>query len=319
MVVLGLITAGVISLVVGGLSIVAGKRWGFTDRPDQDLKPHRSEPVPLGGLGLLIGLHVGMSVAGVFDPGLFAATALIWVVGLVDDLRGLSARTRLAAASLSGSALIFLTDLPGFGLPPVVWIVAVVVVVNAVNLLDGLDALAGSVTLVAAVGISLFALTQGVPAWWAALTLAMALLGFLFWNRPPARLYLGDNGAYVTGVALVWVAMHAGVDVSSELLALALVGVPLIDLGVTVLRRMMARTSLFAGDRDHTYDRLFQTGWGIAAVVGLFAGIQVIWSSALIWVSVRTGDVPALIVAPGLGALVVIVALVLLKRHRLAA
>lgn len=319
MVVLGLIAAGAISVAVGGLSIVAGKRWGLIDRPDQDLKPHQGEPVPLGGLGLLIGLHVGMSVAGVFDPGLFAATVLIWAVGLIDDLWGLSSLIRLVATAASGVTLIALTDLPRPGIPDVVWIIAVVVVVNAVNLLDGLDALGGSVTLVAASGLSVFALVQDLDAWWVALILAMVLLGFLFWNRPMARLYLGDNGAYVIGVALVWVAMQSGTDPPSDLVALALIGVPLLDLGITVLRRLMARTPLFAGDRDHTYDRLFQTGWGIAAVVGLFAGIQVIWSSTLIWVSVLTGDVPALIVALGLGAFVVIVALVLVKRHRLAA
>lgn len=319
MVVLGLITAGVTSLVVGGLSIVAGKRWGLIDRPDQDLKPHQGEPVPLGGLGLLIGLHVGMSVASVFDPGLFAATALIWVVGLIDDVWGLPWLIRLAATAASGVILIMFTELPRPAIPDVGWILAVVVVVNAVNLLDGLDALGGSVTLVGAGGLSVFALVQDLDAWWAALILAMALLGFLFWNRPAARLYLGDNGAYVIGVALVWVAMQSGTDPPSDLVALALIGVPLFDLVITVLRRLMAGAPLFAGDRDHTYDRLSQAGWGIAAVVGLFAGIQVIWSGTLIWVSVLTGDVPALIVALGLGALVVIVALVLLKRHRLAA
>ena len=296
--------------------MAVGKRWGLIDRPDQDLKPHQGEPVPLGGLGLLIGLHVGMSVAGVFDPGLLAATALIWIVGLIDDLWGLSSLIRLVAMTASGVTLVLLTDLPGPGIPDVAWILAVVVVVNAVNLLDGLDALAGSVTLVAAGGLGVFALVQDLDAWWVGLILAMALLGFLFWNRPTARLYLGDNGAYVIGVALIWVAMQSGTDAPSDLVALALIGVPLLDLGITVLRRLLARAPLFGGDRDHTYDRLFQTGWGIAAVVGLFAGIQVIWSGTLVWVSVLTGDVPALIVALSLGALVVLVALVLLKRRQ---
>lgn len=315
---LGLALGGVISLAVGGLAILAGRRWGMVDRPDDDLKPHTGEPVPLGGLGLLIGLHVGMGVAGVFDPGLLAATGLIWAVGLVDDLKGLSPAFRLVSTALSGILLVSLTNLPPSGVPDFVWVLAVVVLVNAINLFDGLDALAGSVSLVAVASMAAFALAQGTSAWWPPLVLAAALAGFLVWNRPPARLYLGDNGAYLIGVVLTWAAMQAGTDAASDLVALALVGVPLLDLGVTVFRRLVSGAPIFAGDRDHTYDRLHQSGRSAGVVAMVFASAQMLWSSLLIAISVLVGDVSALLAAVGLAVATISGATLVLRRRQRA-
>jgi UDP-GlcNAc:undecaprenyl-phosphate GlcNAc-1-phosphate transferase len=305
LVAVSLIAAAALSLAVGFVSIRLGRRWGLIDRPDQELKPHEGEPVPLGGLGLLVGLHTGLALAGSFDSGLLAATLTIWVVGLVDDTRGLSPVVRLAATASVGWLLVGLTELPETGLSDIIWILAVVVVVNAVNLLDGLDALAGSVAMVAAGGLGVFALTQGIANWWSPLVISAALVGFLVWNRPSARLYLGDNGAYVVAVTLTWSAMLGASDTASGLVALALIGVPLLDLGVTILRRLLAGTPLFAGDRDHSYDRLARGGRTAAAIAALFVGAQVVWSGSLIAVSSLGGDVAALIVALAAGALLV--------------
>jgi UDP-GlcNAc:undecaprenyl-phosphate GlcNAc-1-phosphate transferase len=305
LVAVSLVVAAALSLAVGFVSIRLGRRWGLIDRPDQELKPHEGEPVPLGGLGLLVGLHTGLALAGSFDSGLLAATLTIWVVGLVDDTRGLSPFVRLAATALVGWLLVGLTELSNTGVPDIIWILAVVVVVNAVNLLDGLDALAGSVALVAAGGLGVFALVQGIGNWWAPLVISAALVGFLVWNRPSARLYLGDNGAYVVAVTLTWSAMLGATDTASGLVALALIGVPLLDLGVTILRRLLAGTPLFAGDRDHSYDQLARTGRTAATIAALFAGVQVVWSGSLIAVSALGGDVVALIVGLAAGVLLV--------------
>lgn len=306
MAVLGLAIGAGASLVAGGLALAYGRRSGFVDRADDDLKPHSGSPVPLGGLAIMVGLHSGLAVAGAFNWGLLAATLVVWIVGLVDDRRPVSPRLRLMASLVAGALLVVLGGFSG-GWPATVGaVLLVVVVVNAVNLLDGLDGLAGSVASVSAFGLATLAAAQMVPMPWAATILSVALVGFLFWNLPPAKLFLGDNGAYVVGVALAWAALRASPDWGAGLVATVAIGIPLLDLGVTVLRRLFSGDPLFAGDRDHTYDRLHRAGWSVGATVAAFVAGQALWSAAVVVSAARYGDVVATAIAALLGAGVVV-------------
>ncbi len=295
LVAIAITVAAATSAVVGGLALFLGRRVGFVDRPDAQLKTHTGTPVPLGGAAVLVGLHVGMSVAGVFDLALLVASLLVWVLGLLDDRIGLSPSVRLLGAGLAGFALVFIQGMPTGWLARGAAVALVVVAVNAVNLLDGLDGLAGSATGVAALGLAAFGVVQGVATAWAPAVLAAAILGFLIWNLPPARLFLGDNGSYVIGVAIAWAALRAASDWSAGLLAVALVGVPLIDLGATILRRFRTGSPLFSGDRDHSYDRAHQAGLSAGVVAGIYALAQGLWAALLIAVSVVAGDVAAIV------------------------
>src|SRR5690606_20911231 len=125
----------------------------------------------------------------------------------------------------------------------------------------------GSVATVVLVGLAgLSWVLGGDPSWWLPLVGAAALVGFLVWNLPPARLYLGDGGAYVVGVTIAWSVLRAADDWPTALVAVALVGVPFLDLGVAILGRLVARAPVFAGDRSHTYDRLHARGWPVGRV-----------------------------------------------------
>jgi UDP-GlcNAc:undecaprenyl-phosphate GlcNAc-1-phosphate transferase len=223
------------------------------------------------------------------------------VIGLIDDVLGLNPLVRLLGAVVAGVLLVTLGDSSFEVGVAVFWVIAVVVVVNAINLFDGLDALAGSVGTVAIVGMAWFGATQGGTDPWIVLAIAGALIGFLFWNRPPARLYLGDNGAYVVGLLSVWAAMWASTDRMGGVIAVALVGIPLIDLGVTVFRRGLAGTPFFSGDRDHTYDRLRQQGLSDAGVAAILTVAQVVWVAVLVGASVFWGDLVAAIIGLVLG------------------
>lgn len=314
MAVTGVIVAAVVSFGLGGLAIVLGPRLGVVDLPDDDLKPHRGRPVPLGGAGLLVGGHVGLAVEGLFDVGLFAATVLVWVMGLIDDIRGLRPLTRLAGATAGGVLLVFVVDGSRQLLESLAWIVVVVVLINAVNLLDGLDALVGSVAIVVLAGLGVFAYIQGMSDPWAMAVLAGALGGFLLWNLPPARLFLGDNGAYVVGVFLAWGAMRASPDRTAALVAVALIGVPILDLGVTVVRRWITGRPLFSGDRDHSYDRLHQEGVSAGRVALVFVAFQVAWMAALLTMSVIWGD--RITVAVSLALLLAVTSFVVFRLAR---
>lgn len=299
---LGTFTALIAALVIGKLAIGAGHRVGILDVPDGELKSHDGAPVPLGGIAVLVAAIGGLAVAGVFDVGLLVAAGLVWALGLADDIRGLNPFIRLVGVAVAGVVLVLLSNRPFETNETIFWVIAIVVVVNAVNLFDGLDALAGSVTSVAVLGIAGFGLIQGVPGSWVVVVIAGAILGFLYWNRPSARLYLGDNGAYVVGLLLVWAAMWAGADRLGGVVAVGLVGVPLVDLGVTVFRRGLSGTALFSGDRDHTYDRLYRAGVSEGKIALVYSGIQVIWAVVIVAVSAVYGDLPAAITALALGA-----------------
>lgn len=304
---LGVASAAVLGVAVAWLMVRLGPRLSVVDLPDGDLKPHTGRPVPLGGVALMVGLHGGLAVAGHADTGLILATGLAFLVGLVDDIRGLSPLIRLAGAAASGVLLVGFSDLVSGWAGTIAAVALVMLLLNAVNLFDGLDALASSVGAVAAGGLAVYATSLGVADSLLPVVLSGALAGILIFNWPPARLYLGDNGAYVLGITLAWAVLRTADDWGTGLLGASLVGIPLIDLGVTVVRRIRIGHPLFAGDRDHTYDRLHRK-WGMVwSVAVAFAAIQVVWSGLVIGVSSAAGQTPALITAAVVGAGVVIV------------
>jgi UDP-GlcNAc:undecaprenyl-phosphate GlcNAc-1-phosphate transferase len=294
--------AAALSWITCRIAMVIGPRLGLVDLPDGELKTHRGAPVPLGGGGVLIGSIVGLAVAGSLNWGLLLSILLIWSVGLVDDLRGLNPWIRLTGVTISGVVFASLSeqvpDLP----QGVFWVVAVVVVVNSINLFDGLDGLAGSVGTIAVVGLSVFGAVQGGSDWWMPLVVGAALIGFLRWNWPRARVFLGDNGAYVLGLLLVWAAMWSRTDRMAGVVAVALIGVPLIDLGVTIFRRGLSGSPIFSGDRDHSYDRLYEANYSEAWIALVFSLLQAVWMVTIIGISALFGDLPAAITALSLGA-----------------
>lgn len=264
---MALIVAFTVAVVTAPLAGRLARRLGLVDRPGP-LKVHR-RPVPyLGGLAVLAGLlgPVAASRPWVLVPLAAAAT-----LGLADDRAGLPARARLAVeVAIGGAVAVVAADgSPGRS---ALAVVATVVLVNAVNLLDGLDGLAGGTTAVAALG---FAVILGGDGAILALALAGGLGGFLVWNRPPARIYLGDSGSYLIGTALAVLLVDAwGEATPTAAAALLLVGVPVADTSVAIVRRLRAGHPLFAGDRGHVYDRLVDRGLSPGGVVLLVIGAQ---------------------------------------------
>ncbi len=248
-------------------------RFGVIDRPGP-LKPHEA-PVPyLGGVAVFAGLVVGV-LAGrpITLIPLAAATAL----GVADDRFGLPAPWRLAVQLGVGVAIALTVPMHvagWIGIPLVV--LATVVLINGFNLLDGLDMLAAGVGAAAAVGFAV--ITHG-PARLMAASLAGALVAFLWSNRPPARIYLGDGGSYLLGAALsVLLAFSWGVGVAvpTGVIALALLAVPVAEVACAIVRRRRGNQSLFAGDRAHPYDLLVAKGWTRLAASGSYIVLEVL-------------------------------------------
>ncbi len=281
-----------------------GSVLGLVDRPANDLKIH-NDPVPvLGGAAVVVAtIGTALAIGPRFAAAVPLAVLLALVAGLIDDLRPTPPWARLLA--LTGAGLLLVVGgqglapygaLGGFGA-----VLLALACSNAVNLVDGQDGLAGGLGVLAALGLAGLCARNGDAAGTTlALALAGALSGFLVYNVPPARIYLGNGGAYAVGILLAAlaasVARHGG---WAGIIASGLcLGVYAFELVYTVLRRAHLRQPMAAGDRSHSYDRLARrigrnratlVFWGLGAIaagLGLLADTLGITGAAVIAVAV---------------------------------
>ncbi len=274
-----LILAVLLALVVTPAAGRLARRTNLLDRPG-DLKI-QAEAVPyLGGLGVAAGLAVGVIPA---RAALLLPLSLALALGVIDDARHISPVVRLAAEVVVGltAAAVLPIRLTGpLGVLAVT--AAVVVLINGVNMIDGLDALASGVAIASALGFAIVIHGDGRSV---ALALVGGLAGFLVFNRPPARIYLGDGGAYLVGAALaVLLALAWAEDrpMALSLGVLPLVACPAGELAFAVLRRIRSGKRLFTGDRSHVYDQLVDAGWSRTRTVGAYVAVQLVLAAVAV-------------------------------------
>jgi UDP-GlcNAc:undecaprenyl-phosphate GlcNAc-1-phosphate transferase len=264
------------------MAIWLGPRIGYVDRPDDpSLKAHDRSAVPLGGVGVFLGVFLASLAVGELDLGLLLASSVVLVLGLVDDRRGIEPGTRLVVEI--AAALILILDLAGN--PGLLFLLLggalVVFAINSVNLFDGLDGLVGSVALVTAGGLAVVAQGRGADSL-PALTLAAALAGFLVLNWHPARVFLGDAGAYFVGLYLAHLILEVSDGPVELILTSGFLGVFAIDMLVTLLRRRINNRPLFIGDRSHIYDQLRDRGVSVPTIALLAAATQALLLATVI-------------------------------------
>ena len=234
--------------------------------------------------------------------GAMLGSALMCVTGLIDDARGLRvAHKLLVQVVVACIAYAFgfrieaiyvplVGDLPMgiFGLPvTVLWIVGVT---NAVNLIDGLDGLAAGVVFFAA--LTNFVITQisGFVLIGVMMAAIMgALLGFLFYNFNPARIFMGDAGSYFLGFLLATTSL-AGASIKtstavSMLVPIIALGVPIFDTLFSMVRRWLERRPIFSPDRGHVHHRLLDMGITHRRAVLILYGVCVVFMAAAIGIS----------------------------------
>jgi UDP-GlcNAc:undecaprenyl-phosphate GlcNAc-1-phosphate transferase len=253
-----LIVAFLVAVAATPVIARVASRLGVVDHPGP-LKVH-DRPVPyLGGIAVFIAVAAG---AFAERPSVLLPLGLALVLGAADDIVDLPARWRLVGEVGVGVAAAVVVPTRG-PLGSVATVALVILLLNAVNLLDGLDGLASGVAAISALG---FAFAFSFDGEWSALALALtgALLGFLVWNRPPARIYLGDAGSYLVGTALALLLASAWAPGESAALgagSLLFVAVPVADTTIAIVRRARAGRPLLVGDRGHVYDQLVDRGW----------------------------------------------------------
>jgi UDP-GlcNAc:undecaprenyl-phosphate GlcNAc-1-phosphate transferase len=287
-----------------------------------DRKVH-SRPTPtMGGLAMLLGVLAGMGIAWLSPTlrpafrfssqlqGALLAGVAVAILGVIDDLRTLSAPAK-AAGQILAAGLLVLTGVellffwvPGQGvlslgtdLAVPLTIVWVLVVVNAVNLIDGLDGLAAGIVAIAAAAFFVYAYRvppiSGLGSLQAAPVLcavvAGACVGFLPWNFHPARIIMGDTGSMLLGMLLAAATISAigrtlqptGHDVAAFsiplLIPVLVLAVPLIDVALAILRRLRNRRPVFAPDKAHIHHQLQEIGHSHRQAVLL----MYLWSAVL--------------------------------------
>ena len=254
------------------------------DKPDARRKLHEKPVSRLGGVAIFSALLTGMLLALQTEGitwerwwPIMLCNTLIFGVGFLDDLKALGAKTKLVGQV--GTAVIlyslgvsidFLSNPFGDGsinlgwlsLPlTLLWLVAIP---NIVNLIDGMDGLATGFGLFISLTLAFVGYISSQPdVVYASIVMAGALGGFLIFNFPPAKIFLGDGGAYLIGFFVASVSLlssNKGSIIAGLLVMLVALGVPILDTLFAIIRRAVRGVPIFKADAEHIHHRLILLG-----------------------------------------------------------
>jgi UDP-GlcNAc:undecaprenyl-phosphate GlcNAc-1-phosphate transferase len=309
------VTALAVAALLTPLLRQIGLRIGVVSSPG-GRHIHEHAVSRLGGIAIAIAFAAPLLALFVIDSavatavrgssqlvaGALVGSAIMCLTGLADDMRGLRVAYKLALQILAACVaygfgfriaaiyLPFIGDLPMgvFGLPiTVLWIVGVT---NAVNLIDGLDGLAAGLAFCAATTNFVVTYLSGSVVMATMMASAMgAVLGFLFYNFNPARIFMGDAGSYFLGFLLASTSLagasHKTSTAVSLLVPIVALGVPIFDTLFSLVRRWLERRPLFSPDRGHVHHRLLDMGLTQRRAVLILYGISIVFTAAAIAIS----------------------------------
>jgi len=258
-------------------------RLVIVDRPNQDHKTH-TEPIPyLGGLAIIgaVWIVIGAGSAAIkLDRGTFQIVltillpaTLMGLIGLWDDIKNLSPWPRFIAQTIGGTFTAgYIVSTNTVGSPTgndfvdfmisIAWIVGIT---NAINFFDNLDGGASGTIAISSMGLSILSATSN-QFYLASLSaiLSGATFGFLFWNRNPAKIYMGDAGALFLGMLISTLLVRFEPNpinsYASFAIPILIMAVPILDTSVAVLSRIARMRSPFEGGQDHLSHRLLRIG-----------------------------------------------------------
>ncbi len=283
------------------------KRQWFDDETD-DRKIHEGKISRLGGIGIMSSLVIAASVSAFTSSfwvegygesfprfmsprGLFimAGGLVIFITGLLDDFTDMKARYKLvgqitaAGLAVAGGAVIryqtvpftdLVLNLAWFG--PVLSILWIVGLSNAMNLIDGLDGLSSSIASTASLTYGLVFLSEGYPGMaTTAFLLLGAVLGYLFYNFPPAGIFMGDSGSQTLGFLLAVLPLVASSDSGGVLVMPVLILlIPIADVIAAILRRWRKGEHFFVPDREHMHHKLLDMGLDTRHILAIVVALQ---------------------------------------------
>lgn len=287
--------AGLVSALVTAFILKNQQDIGM-DHPDARRKMHEKAVSRLGGAAIFTSLFIGMFLALQTQGGnwqrwwpILLCNTLVFAVGFFDDLKALGARTKLVGQIGAAMMLYALgvsidvlsnpfgegsINLGWFSLPlTLMWLVAIP---NIVNLIDGMDGLATGFGLFICLTLAMVGYVSNQPdVVYSSVVMAGALGGFLIFNFPPAKIFLGDGGAYLIGFFIASVSLlssNKGSIIAGLLVMLVALGVPILDTLFAILRRAIRGVPIFKADAEHIHHRLILLGYSKGqALVALYA------------------------------------------------
>lgn len=273
-----------ISVSVSVLSVLFVKslaeRLGFYDHPKDVLKQH-SHPVPYTGAAvwlsfmlMLLGLRLFTSFeTGTLHSlrGIVYGGTLIFALGILDDILDLHYSTKFlfqfAAAAVLISFNIRIEVFPFLSLNILLSVFWLLLVINAVNIIDIKDGLASGVSLISALGFYFVTLpTERLYVNFASIILVGVLLGFWLFNKPKAKVFLGDSGSLFIGFILAALSMGADYSMKHPIGLIApflILGIPIYDTVLVSFFRFRSGKSIFKGSNDHYALRLQTMGFSV--------------------------------------------------------
>jgi len=290
-------------IAVGGTraSMALARALGILDFPGE-IKIHGKPTPRFGGFGIALGTLVAYLVAARvtglwrrWDIATLGGALVIGSIGAVDDIRGLRPLYKLLGQFVAGTAFVVMSwpglegeTLPGLLAFPYVALGVLVIAFmsNALNLLDGMDGLAAGTTVVMASFLTILAFLEGKQELALTLgTLVGACLGFLIYNAPPAKTFMGDIGSlflgYMMAIAGLQLCFMQPISVAKVLGVLLVLAVPIVDTCLAMLRRLRGHHDVFSGDRYHIYDCIHRKlGGDTWRTLGVMWGITLLGGAA---------------------------------------
>lgn len=307
------------------------RKLGAMDTPD-GLRKHQIQAVPRGG-GVAVAIAAGLALAvalplvvqtggtssNAFARGLLPAAIILLAVGIVDDFFSLTGIYKLIGQVLAVSVMVAVgsrfdsISLLGWPLPLGSFCIPFTMffclgAINAFNLIDGADGLAASIGAIVSLTLGVIAASQGgMVASLLCFSMAGALLGFLRYNVPPARVYLGDTGSMLIGLVVAAVAIECSIKQQAAFVLsvpIAVCAIPILDAGAALVRRITTGQSVFMADRGHLHHALLLRGWTVGQTVALIGGLTALTCGGALASYYTSNDVFALVATVGIfGAL----------------
>lgn len=277
-----------------------------------------SAPMPrLGGLAICLGFWVTVLLTTEMTGelyGLLAGGLLITLVGIIDDVRGVTAKQKLAVQIIAACVVMFagvhiefithpLENVVSLGIwsypLTLLWIIGIT---NAVNLIDGLDGLAAGVSAIAAVTLGIIAYIEtSSQAAALAFILATSIFGFLKYNFHPAQIFMGDTGSLFLGFnlsVLAIIGLTKSATVISLFLPVVILGIPIVDTLFAIVRRYFGGKPIFSADKGHLHHRLLRLGLSHrGTVLAMYAVSTFLSLSAIVMSLVTTAQGMLIMVA----------------------
>lgn len=258
------------------------------DFPEGDeLKIHKKPVSILGGFSLFLAAMTAFLFLNYQNYNyryifFILGCLIIFLLGLWDDLKWkhISARKPyfkfflLTVCSLAAAFVLYFSGYKSYLLIFSAFIY-IFILINAINYQDGMDGQAGILVFISLIGFSVLSYISG-DKFSLEISLAFlgAVLGFLIYNFPPAKIFMGDSGAYLLGFVLATLVLNFSNNILS---ALFIIGLPLFDGVYTNLRRLLKGKSIFLGDREHFYDKMIKKGFSVKKTLFISAVVQTLF------------------------------------------